>query len=601
MKSHLKFLIGLSAVAILLAALPGIVAAYQVRQWSRGEILALLAHHTYGSTYYNARLREIKDGFPFIGNPYFKEHNRDPAPAFFVADWLAALPLFAGLPLAATILLNVAIWSAVFICFSYLILSQLGVSKWGSALGALLTFAQGYFIIITPVSMQTVFPFWLLLLLSFIVWFKQPTARARQVFFVLSAAGTFYVYTYLAQVALAWLVLAGLIFLFTRRQRTLLLRRLLLMAAGVIVLSLPMIIYTVRQLQHPYYWETMERIGLVQTRLPMAEAVYTSFGVAALVGLWWLTYRFFNHWRDNSLARTAFYTFLGSGLALIGVTFSNIITGKDLELPGHISRFMTVWQPLALVAYLALAIKDRDGWRVLNRARRYLLLALFVFSILGLGYLARHYWSFFRSRNDTAALYERFRHSLPALQWLEQAAPKPQVVLTGPADPLSSYIPALTKHYVLFANGGILHLLSSREAEDRYLVASLFKELTPEYLERDFQTYAGVGNAVHQYRTHNRAVKICWLLQLPRLGRPCGELATAVSWRGEQYFIDLFKRYVAEVKVRPAESLRRYNVTYVVHNKELDPAGGERYNQTGLRPEYADDFYAIYSVNYLPQ
>src|SRR3989338_4485083 len=56
--------------------------------------------------YYYARMREVSDGYPFLGNPYFYEHRTDPAPTFFVTDWLAATPLVLGASLPMTLIFN---------------------------------------------------------------------------------------------------------------------------------------------------------------------------------------------------------------------------------------------------------------------------------------------------------------------------------------------------------------------------------------------------------------------------------------------------------------------------------------------------------------
>src|SRR3989344_147647 len=63
--------------------------------------------------YYYARIKEVKDGRPFLGNPYFYEHRDDLAPTFFITDWMAAIPLVAGLDLPKTLAVNFFVWSVL--------------------------------------------------------------------------------------------------------------------------------------------------------------------------------------------------------------------------------------------------------------------------------------------------------------------------------------------------------------------------------------------------------------------------------------------------------------------------------------------------------
>lgn len=591
MNTQAKALIGLWLLTILLTAAPGVVALLRVGDWSSGEKVVLLAHHIYGSPYYDARLREIGEGRPFIGNPYFKAHRDEPAPAFFVADWIAAFPQFLGLSLEGTTLLNVFVWATIFVFLAYMLLRELGVSVPASALGALFAFSQGYFLLIIPVSMQTVFPFFLLLLLSFAVWFKRQSIWSG-LFFAASAALTLYVYTYLELIALSFMTLIGLALLLAREWR--LFTRYVSVGIAAAALATPAVLYALVQLRHPFYWETMERIGLTSTRLPTSDAVITSLWPAAAVALWILTYLFVKGFREEGTARVAFYCFVLSGIALIVATLSNVATAKDLELPGHISRFTTIWLPLALVSYASLMSGQLPLWGTLFRFTRTSIIAVLAVSLLGVVYFSRNWLTFFRSRDDSAAYYEQFRGMLPVLRALA-ADKEPKVVLADPDDPLTSYVPVFTPHYVVFANAGILHLLSSEEADDRYLAASMFKDLTLSLLERDFYTYGGAGRASHQSGARNRGVKVCRLLQLSRLGVDCGKEVSAISLQGERYFVALLDRFRDTIRGNP-ESLRRFEVSYVVRNKDLQPENEEKYRALMLRSVYEDASFAVYKV-----
>jgi hypothetical protein len=61
------------------------------------------------------------------------------------------------------------------------------------------------------------------------------------------------------------------------------------------VLALPMIVYTFKQLSSSFYWQSIERINLVYTRLPTLDAYY--YGRWALFGIVLVTMFFLSNGR----------------------------------------------------------------------------------------------------------------------------------------------------------------------------------------------------------------------------------------------------------------------------------------------------------------
>lgn len=588
-----KYLLILLASVVLLVALPGIYTAWKLNL-AREEIAPILANVTYGSNYYNARLREIKSGNIFIGNPYFLEHSQEAAPAFFVADWLAAAPALLGLPLAAAVIFNAFFWPLIFILLAYRILRELSFSAKAAVLGAALVYSQAYFLMLPPVSMQTVFPFWLFFLFAFVRWLKEPPSRRRIIFLAVAGALAFYVYTYLWQIALTMLFLSLFWLIITRQRRPAV--SMLAALAGVLALSIPLFFYTIKQISHPYYWETMERIGLTFTHLPAADAYYAGRWILLAVLLWLAAWFWVRSWRQEKICKLAVTFFSVSGLALLAVSISNIITGKDLELTGHVARFMAVWLPLSLACFVYLAVKKLEFFKVLTVRRKLALAVILLISLFGLPQYFISYWNYFTGSNGSLEIARELRAYLPALSWLDKTAAAPRVIWVDPGDSMQLYIPMLTKHYALFAEGGGLHLMSSAEMEERYLTASYFKDLTPADLVKDWRIFAGVGNAVHHYQAYNRKIKLCRLF----FGAACQEVKTAAAWRGTQYFNDLRDRYAREIKPNIQVELTKFQVAYLVLNKRLE-AGRRAERSLGARGRshliYEDDNFLIYNVN----
>jgi len=120
---HLPLVV-LLLVVFVLSLIPTIETRVIAGSSWRGVPPALVSD----SLYYYARAKEVFDGFPFIGNPYFLEYQKTISPSFFVPDWLYALPLLVGAPLVATIAFNFTLWSLVFAILTYFIFRLLRLS-----------------------------------------------------------------------------------------------------------------------------------------------------------------------------------------------------------------------------------------------------------------------------------------------------------------------------------------------------------------------------------------------------------------------------------------------------------------------------------------
>lgn len=556
MKKHAA-LFALAACVILATAVPVFYAARSTAGFWQGVPPS-------AENYYYSRLREIKDGYPFIGNPYFFEHRNEVSPAFFVADWIAAVPLLLGATLIPTIVLNLFVWALVNVLLYYLFLRVLGCPKRWAAGGAFVVFLTTYADILRPVSLQVVAPAFTLLGIAAVRWLEQPRDKKRLAGLALALTYSVYIYTYLTQIALAFLGLVFLLFIWKKQWKEA--QALGLVVGGVGILSLPFAWYAYHQVTHPAYWETMVRVGLVNTHLPTSNAFVNLFWVASMLALW----RLFIARTD----RRPFLFFVLTGVALVGVSFSNIVTGKELELAQHIMRFVALWFAFAAAsgAFFLFASKP---WRNASVTRRIALagflclnlagLAVFAnrYGIAGLSYVLRPVEENTTLRNDQSVA--------PALAWLEKNEPRSTVVWAPPDSPINDNVTILTKHYVLFSMGGILHIVTDKEVEERYLLSKAFAPVTVQDIERDYRIYGGSGNAVHASNTHNRGVTLCRLLRLNWFGTTCGELTDPVSFKGEAYFAALRDRLNNDIRPNLARELASFHVAYLVSDDKLYP------------------------------
>ena len=545
------------------------------------------------ANYYFDRMEEVKDGYPFLGNPYFFEHRNELPPAFFLADWFAAIPLFFGFSMMATAVINFFVWSLLFVLLAYLLFRLLDVLPRLSLIGSIFVYVQLYLLMIRPVSMQVVFPFFLCFMIFFIRWINDTENKKKQIFLGLTAAFMAYIYTYAWQIIIVTLGLTPILFFLTHRRGSL---RAFFTVFGVFLLaSLPLLLFTMRQIAHPLYWETIQRIGLVNTHLPTAAVFYVSIWVIAIFCLWIFLSRFDHRIGLNKESLSPFVFFTLLGLAMIVVSSSNVVSGKDLELPQHVERFIVLWFGFTSVYSFAVLCRKRLDMHIhpLSLTAGSLLFALIFFGNVMYVYTFGVGALFDEPR--TPAELRKIQGFATPLAWLRENAKEPTVIWADPNAPFNSYVTMMTQHYVLFSAGGGLHLVGQDELNERFLVSHYFV-LTRGDLIDDYHAYAGVGNAYHGWKTHNRMVKVCQILHLDYFGHPCGELTDRESFKGKAYFDALYKRYEKEIKPNIHEELKKYHVAFIIHDKETDRREFQPELISGTKLVYSDGRFSIYSL-----
>lgn len=541
--------------------------------------------------YYMARLKQISNGYLFVGNPYILEYKNSLAPAFFVADWLAAIPLLLGLSLNATAALNMVFWPMILIILLYFIFEQLGLKPKESLVASVLTYLQVYWLMVRPVVMQTVFPFFALFILSYILWIKSPLNKKNIIFLTLSCAASLYVYTYLWQIVYITLFLTAIFLIFKRNWK--ILTALLFSGVISIVLAVPTIIYMIKQINSSFYWESMARIGLVFTRIPTMNFFVYGYWIIIAFVLGILVYSLNFHKEEDSDILTLFFL---TGTALLIASGSNIVLGKELETANHIGRFIIFWFSMPLIYFLVCLWRRREGIASLFVIKKMFLClvvsaAIFVF-------LQNFYSQLAPFVNDNKARTILVQDYAKPMEWLNKNVPSEQVVWTLNQN-IEAYIPILTHNYLLFSGSAVLQLMPSTEIEERYLVSNYFNNLTLQDIERDFGLYAGAGVAIHQYKTHNREVRVCQILHLEKLGYSCGKIETDVFFKGEDYFINLYNKYINEIKPNIKEYLKKYEVSYILLNKKIDQLELPLTSLPDLNRVYQDDRFEIYKITRL--
>ncbi|OGF14638.1 hypothetical protein A3I35_02040 [Candidatus Falkowbacteria bacterium RIFCSPLOWO2_02_FULL_45_15] len=588
-----RYLIALLAViTILTATALGLIFSVVGHNWEGVPL-----QFTGDSYFYYARLKEIFDGHPFVGNPFYLEHNGELALSFFVADWLAAWPLFLGFSISSTVIFNLFFWSWLFTAIFYFVLRCCAVPEKLCLIGALLGYVTSFSILARAVSLQTVLPVFLIFLLAIIIWQKYPTSKKAVWLVAISATLSVYVYTYLTQIIAVFMPLM-IVYLSVKHRR----REATYLAAAcalAFIASIPFLAYTWQQIQSPYFWESMRRVGLVYTHLPATNFFTSGFWVAAALGLWFFLWRWVEIIRQDETYKKTLPLYALSGVAMLITSGSNILSGKESENSQHIERFMVVWLAAVFTILVAYALKYRQQIKTNGLGKKITLSALLLIVSAGVLLYAREGFSLVTMvRENRQTVVERQFYAAP-LNWLEEQRNESVVIWTLGTDDINNYIPILTKHYVLFAPSGSDYLFPDTEQVQRYLTSHYFDDLTQADIEADFWSYAGVANAVHQYKVYNRRVRVCRLLFLDKLGYNCGELvANAVTFRGENFFSNLYQQYTQEIKPNISEKLRQYHVSYVLVDNLYYPALQTNIIIIGIQADigYQDSRFTIYKL-----
>lgn len=535
--------------------------------------------------YYYARMNEIKDGHPSIGNPYFYEHRNDIAPTFFVTDWLATLPLLLGASLPVTLAFNFSLWSLLFALLVFLVFLELRVHRNLAMLGAFFLYIQSYLLILRPVAMQQVFPFFFLFIFVALRWYRTPEKRTTKIFLAVTAAVPFYLYAYLWQiVGAAFVILTILLLALQDRLR---LRNLVFPSALALLLALPALFYTLIQLKNPFYWQMAERISLVYTHLPTAEVVYSGGWVILALCIFFIVWKQVVN-ADNS----ALLIMSVLGLALVSAQASNLITGKEVETAVHVKRFIIPWLGISLFTSAAWLYHGASDLAKRPKVRWACYALVFLLGAANVYFVNNFSDYFFSPPRDVRV--QKLQTLAAPLHYLDTTEASPIVVwVTNPESDFAYYLPALTKHYVLYAHPGMWQLVSNDEVIERYLAANYFHSVTKESLIAGLGAYAGPAAFAHRANTVNRGVRLCQIFRLETLGYSCGSPVTPEQVLGEEYFTSIIHYNENEVRPHIKELLTKYHVSYIASPKPLTESMKDFF---GAKLVYDDQRYMIYRV-----
>lgn len=496
--------------------------------------------------FYYARIRDVIDGYPTIGNAYLWEHKSKPPSPVFIGEWLIAQPLkiFRMNVVAGGVLYDFLLppvnFILVYACF-FILTRRRWLALAAAALLFLFLFPSDFGRSVSP---QFNFIFWLTLLLLALALIHSPPPRRRyflMFFAALNFGLLFYIYAYYWTFYLTLFAIFIFLLGFSRLWGEV--KSVTAIAAGGLICAVPYFLTMLRAMRLPEYGETLRRLGLIDTRFPSGLAIVIP-AVILLAVLAFSIRRKIVFWDRLTI-------FLASGLlGSIVVVNQHIITGKNLEFSSHYYLPAAFWMSF-VVAYIASALITR--W---TRYERVLTMCL--------GGLAAVVVIFYSGLN----LLSTFR-SLPAgnsgdrytavMDWINRNVKKDEVVYAS--GDLSMLIPIYTSANVYFAVPARLAFVPNAEILDRFIINNWYRLLTRDFVIANLRSIYGVYDidlAAHTAQ-ENRVRPLFGLPPLP------------VNTLSEDAAAKVANRYAELHRGNFERELKKYRIDYLIWNRVSEP------------------------------
>lgn len=540
--------------------------------------------------FYLARMEVLVHGHFTSGNPYFLEHADGPPLVIFAGVWVNATLLMFAIPTFLALYINFILWSLAFAAAAYVLLRELRITPWVGVVCTVFLYIESFDHVWRPVNMQVVYPFYFLFYFALARLIRKQNTTT--ILFLGSMIGaTFYLLAYLWQVAL---VTMSILFVYAVvTKQTPLARAAFFSGLLGCVLGLPVPLYALwLSSTSPYFWESVYRLGLVHTHLPMAEVIYSGGWVGVVLLLcafvYWRTpvFRATKEWQEL----VCILSISGGGLWI--TQGSNLFTGKLLETGEHVKLLMLPWFIFATASLVVFLWAQRA--KLLPVVKIVTVIVLGVLSLLNVYLIYQHLHPFFPG-NVPAALWRTEQLYAKPIAWLNEQ-PGGAVVWGNPYSPITEQIPLYTKDFVLYDYFGMLELVPEAEIRERYLVSQYFDNPSEADLSSDHAMglYLGRHDFPHQAKTIERKVKVCRILFFWDRQKNCGVVPTPRTLLGEQFFVDFENTFTKDVAPHIKMYLKKYHVTYIfkdiLNDMEYHP------EQLGATRVYTDGRFEIYRL-----
>lgn len=439
------------------------------------------------SDFYYARIRDVADGHPTLGNAYLWEHKNE-LPQQFLAEFILAQPikLFGVGITAARLIYNFLLPAIAFLLTYAAFFSILRKKAWSLMFSSSLFFGLYLTSFIRPVSPQFNFIFWLTQFIF--LWLlvnshhntntrmyandtnnaddtnkSIPVIRVIRMSkfrsLVLLCANAlnfgflFYIYPYYWTFYLIFFGILFAAYFFNNRALS---YKILSIAGGGLILAIPYFYFNYLASQLPYYTETLTRLGMIYSRFPSGLRImlWSFIGLAAFG--WFL-------WRRIIKLNEQTVFFISGIVSSIIAVNQHLLTGKNLEFSSHYDTGAIFFVAFAL-AYL---ISQYDA-STANKLFYLKLILTIIISVVAVNGLRGYSKQIFASNKEGVYI----QNYAPIFEWLNKNTPKDSVVYTNPS--LSRLIPVYTANNVFYVTGANLFYISDSEVLDRFILNNFF-------------------------------------------------------------------------------------------------------------------------------
>lgn len=561
-------------VLLVTSAVIATLVPYAWARWNTGDAWrGVTPELSYDAMFYHARANDVTRGHFFVTNPYYFEHRNESAAIPSTDDVFIALPQLLGFSFNTGYYANIFFWSVLLLFLCYALFRALGLSPPVSLLGTLWCYVGVYGGMLRPGSMQIIFPLYVLFLLVFWQYISKKDTSIFPLAFITGIAPYFYIHLFMT--IGATLGTYALVLLFQRSWGDI--RRLLLVGIVALVIVIPHALHGFSLAARPFYWEALLHNAFLYSHWPQIEAYYYGRWVVLVLLLVYVLRRYSPAAINN--ATHLFISITGFGILLAMV--SNVFTGRDFEIAVHVARFSIFWYLVVGViifrpAYV-FVFHTRGTW--FKRGVVGALFALLLLQmVINIGRSVPHF-SLMKEQFTEVQSYAG------VLDWLKQ---QPEGVVISPED-LNSYIPTLTKQYVLYHTYGGHFAVSGDENQERLLLYHAFDQLTEsEFIKKSMEYYGPVPS--YLAKTSVLRYRICMLL---RGEGNCTPPESEMSFVNSAVLQEKFKAYYPDITSNIAQEYAKYHVRYVISQTGDTKTSGKL---PSCVPAYNDQWFEVCAV-----
>ena len=501
--------------------------------------------------FYMARIRDVMDGHPMLGNAYLFEHKNQLPQQLFLPEWFLAQPLqLLNLDVAQGRILYSFILPALAFLLTYFAFYGIKPSRfWANLFAIFLFFGLYLFKFSRPVIPQFVFLFWLAQFIF--LWSRFFGSKKSRILDSQSESGQFhfdwllllnilnfgllfYLYPFYWTFYLVFFAAAVLIYFL--KDRFLSKQFLKILVGGAIIGSFYFYL-TFLASRLPEYLETLTRLQLVFSYSPSElKTVVLAFFALILFGI---LYRF----KLTKINKETLFFIYGT-ISFLLVTNQNILTGRKFEF-GHY-RMSAVFFLVFAVYYIASQIKLGLKLKFLFA---FILIIISVYGIYGYAQMV-----FKVSDQDIYA-----QNYKEIFNWLNKNTPPDSVVYAN--EEISSFTPVYTSNNVFYSRNANLFIISDAEVEDRFILNNFFEKFDRGFVIQNERAIWGVryidryGDAVQA----NKWRKLFNLELKDETRLPENEIERVLAKAGEIQ------------TDQPSKDLKKYRVDYFIWDKNKNP------------------------------